>query len=151
MVAPYSLGIESFEIDKPSAVRVGDLEISESAREVRIAGVEVPLRPREFALLLVLAKHSGIALSRSKLLELAWGYDFDGDDRTLDVHIRRLRMKIEEQHGLQKCIHTLYGFGYKFLARNVSLGGDEALRRGCVARPLQGNRGQSLAHPERPQ
>ncbi len=135
MIAPYSFGIETVEIAKPSILRIGDLEVNEVAREVRIAGVEVPLRPREFALLSVLAKNCGIALSRSKLLELAWGYDFDGDDRTLDVHIRRLRMKIEEQHGLQKCIHTLYGFGYKFLPRNARGSSDEALRHGRAARP----------------
>jgi DNA-binding response OmpR family regulator len=121
-------------------MRLGDLEVDEAAREVRIAGVEVRLRPREFALLLVLAKHSGIALSRSKLLELAWGYDFDGDDRTLDVHIRRLRMKIEEQHGFQKCIHTLYGFGYKFLARSARGGCVETRRPRDISAPRNGVR-----------
>ena len=55
-----------------------------------------------------------VALSRDTLLERVWGYDFDGDERTVDVHIRRLRMKLEEQHRLDSCLHTVHGFGYKF-------------------------------------
>src|SRR6202035_2033647 len=66
------------------------LEIDEAAREARIDGVNVGLKPREFALLLELASNAGVALSRESLLERVWGFDFVGDQRTVDVHVRRL-------------------------------------------------------------
>ena len=98
----------------PQRFRFGRLEIDEAAREVRVDGTDVGLKPREYALLLALAGNAGVALSRDTLLERVWGYDFDGDERTVDVHIRRLRMKLEEQHRLGTCLHTVHGFGYKF-------------------------------------
>jgi DNA-binding response OmpR family regulator len=98
----------------PSRLQFGRLEIDEAAREARIDGNDVRLKPREFALLLTLARNAGTALSRDTLVEKVWGYDFDGDDRTVDVHIRRLRAKIEEGTGLEQLLHTVRGFGYKF-------------------------------------
>lgn len=98
----------------PQRLRFGRLEIDEAAREVRIDGTDVGLKPREYALLLTLAENPGVAFSRDTLLERVWGYDFDGDERTVDVHVRRLRMKLEEQHRLASCLHTVHGFGYKF-------------------------------------
>ncbi len=98
----------------PQLLRFGRLEIDEGAREARIDGHDVGLKPREYSLLLALVASPGIALSRDTLLERVWGYDFDGDERTVDVHIRRLRMKLEEQHRLDSCLHTVHGFGYKF-------------------------------------
>ena len=98
----------------PQLLRFGRLEIDEGAREARIDGRDVGLKPREYALLLALVASPGIALSRDTLLERVWGYDFDGDERTVDVHVRRLRMKLEEQHRLDSCLHTVHGFGYKF-------------------------------------
>ncbi len=98
----------------PQLLRFGRLEIDEAAREVRVDGRDVGLKPREYALLVTLAGNSGVALSRDTLLERVWGYDFDGDERTVDVHVRRLRMKLEEQHRLAICLHTVHGFGYKF-------------------------------------
>jgi two-component system alkaline phosphatase synthesis response regulator PhoP len=98
----------------PRLSRFGRLEIDEAAREVRIDGVDIGLKPREFGLLRVLAENVGIAMSREALVQRAWGYDFDGDERTVDVHMRRLRMKLEEQYGLPTCFLTLHGFGYKF-------------------------------------
>jgi two-component system response regulator ResD len=98
----------------PPILRFGRLEIDHSAREVRVDGHDVGLKPREYALLLALASNSGVAFSRDTLLERVWGYDFDGDERTVDVHVRRLRMKLEEQHKLETCLHTVHGFGYKF-------------------------------------
>lgn len=98
----------------PQRLRFGRLEIDEAAREVRVDGCDVGLKPREYSLLLALAGNAGVALSRDTLLERVWGYDFDGDERTVDVHIRRLRMKLEEQHRLGICLHTVHGFGYKF-------------------------------------
>ncbi len=98
----------------PQLRRFGRLEIDEAAREARIDGHDVGLKPREYALLLTLTANAGVALSRDTLLERVWGYDFDGDERTVDVHVRRLRMKLEEQHRLESCLHTVHGFGYKF-------------------------------------
>lgn len=98
----------------PRVLRFGRLEIDEAAREVRVDGIDVSLKPREYQLLLVMASNPGVALSRDTLLERVWGYDFDGDERTVDVHVRRLRMKLEEHRKLTTCLHTVHGFGYKF-------------------------------------
>jgi DNA-binding response OmpR family regulator len=95
-------------------LRFGRLEIDHAAREVRVDGRDVGLKPREYALLVALAQNAGVAFSRSMLLERVWGHDFEGDERTVDVHVRRLRMKLEEQHELEACLHTVHGFGYKF-------------------------------------
>jgi len=99
----------------PASLQFGRLEIDEAAREVRVDGVDVHLKPREFALLLELAVNAGVALSRERLLERVWGFDFDGDERTVDVHVRRLRAKIEEDAGLQPVVATIHGYGYKFV------------------------------------
>ncbi len=93
--------------------RFGRLEIDEDAREVRIDGENVALKPREYTLLLVLASNPGVALSRDRLIARAWGFDFGGNDRTVDVHVRRLRAKLEEPFGLA-LVETLHGFGYRF-------------------------------------
>jgi two-component system response regulator ResD len=98
----------------PRVLRFGRLEIDEAAREARVDGVDVDLKPREFSLLLELAANPGIALSRSALLEKVWGYDFQGEERTVDVHVRRVRAKVEEGCGLEPIIATVHGFGYKF-------------------------------------
>ncbi|HEY9085773.1 MAG TPA: response regulator transcription factor [Candidatus Tyrphobacter sp.] len=92
----------------------GRLEIDERAREVRVDGCAVALKPQEYALLVELASNPGVALSRERLLVRAWGFDFDGEERTVDVHVRRLRAKLEERFGLAPFIETLYGFGYRF-------------------------------------
>ncbi|MGH7736510.1 MAG: response regulator transcription factor [Candidatus Tyrphobacter sp.] len=93
--------------------RHGRLEIDERAREVRVDGRPVAMKPQEYALLSVLATNAGVALSREHLLAKAWGYDFSGDERTVDAHVRRLRRQLEQPFGL--ClIETLRGFGYKF-------------------------------------
>jgi DNA-binding response OmpR family regulator len=98
----------------PAVLNFGRLEIDEAAREARVDGEDVRLKPREFALLLTLASNPGIALSRRTLLERVWGFDFDGDERTVDVHIRRVRYKIEEERHLPQMLQTVHGFGYKF-------------------------------------
>lgn len=99
---------------RPAVLTFGALEIDESAREVRVSGKDVKLKPREFGLLLTLASNPGVALSRRMLLERVWGFDFSGDERTVDVHIRRVRLKVEEENGLPPMLHTVHGFGYKF-------------------------------------
>jgi DNA-binding response OmpR family regulator len=99
---------------KPALLRFGRLEIDEAAREVRIDGRDVGLKPREFALLLALARSPGVAFSRSALLERVWGYDFEGDERTVDVHVRRLRVKVEQRPCQPAQLRTVHGYGYKF-------------------------------------
>lgn len=98
---------------QPQLRRFGRFEIDERAREARVDGRLVPLRPQEYTLLSILAANAGFALSREQLLDKAWGYDFCGDPRTVDVHVGRLRRMLEEPHGLE-LIETLRGFGYKF-------------------------------------
>ncbi len=94
--------------------RFGDVEIDEAAREMRVAGTVVDLRPREFALISTLAANAGVAMPRRTLIDRAWGADFDGDERTVDGHIRRIRQKLEKYPHVNTLITTIYGFGYKF-------------------------------------
>jgi len=98
----------------PAVLSFGRLEIDEAARDVRVDGASVRLKPREFSLLLELATNAGIALSRQVLLEKVWGFDFEGDERTVDVHVRRVRLKLEEERRLPGVLQTVHGFGYKF-------------------------------------
>ncbi|MEW2383560.1 response regulator transcription factor [Micromonospora sp. NPDC047707] len=91
---------------------IGDLEISPDAGEVRRAGQPVPLTRTEFRLLCELAEHAGRVLSRQQLLQRVWGYD-TGDERLVDVHVGRLRQKIEAEPGNPRHLVTLRGLGYK--------------------------------------
>lgn len=89
--------------------RIRDVEVNLAAGTVMKGGRTVELTNREFALLKVLLVNKNIALSRERLLDLAWEMDFYGDDRTVDVHIRRLRKKL----GLEKDIKTIFRYGYR--------------------------------------
>ncbi len=91
--------------------RSGGLEIDYSARTVSIDGSRVGLSPKEYELLVYLVKNAGIALTREQILQTVWGYDFFGDDRTLDTHIKLLRKNLGEYSRL---IVTLRGVGYRF-------------------------------------
>jgi DNA-binding response OmpR family regulator len=93
-------------------VRIGDLTIDPARREVLVAGQPIDLRTKEFDCLLTLAENKGFVLSREKLLELAWGYDFAGQTRTVDVHVAHLRKKIS--HSTAQ-IETVTGVGYKLV------------------------------------
>jgi DNA-binding response OmpR family regulator len=95
------------------ALERGALRIDFDAREATVAGRSLVLTPREFDLLAFLAKHPGRAVSRDELLRKVWGYDYLGETRTVDVHVRRLRMKLGEDHPV---IETVTGSGYKFVA-----------------------------------
>ncbi|HVS45889.1 MAG TPA: response regulator transcription factor [Verrucomicrobiae bacterium] len=99
----------------PLLLRFGRLEIDEAAREVRLDGTDVCAKPREFALLLELASHPGVALSRRALLDRVWGFDYVGDERTIDVHVKRVREKIESSTRRPAFVLTVHGFGYKFV------------------------------------
>lgn len=96
-------------------LHVGDLSIDPARHEVTANGQEVALRAKEFDLLYVLAEHKGIVLSRERLLNLAWGFDFYGQTRTVDVHVAHLRAKLE-QAGSAVEIETVWGVGYKLSA-----------------------------------
>lgn len=97
-----------------SAVSIGDLKIDPERIEVRKSGQEIALTPIEFRLLLALVHHMGSPLSRSQLIEQAWGPStFLEDERTVDVHIRHLRAKIEDDPGSPCIIETVRGFGYR--------------------------------------
>ena len=89
------------------------LEIDISGREVYVNGVKASMTPKEYDLLFYLERNKNIALTRDKLLEEVWGYDFFGDDRTVDTHIKMLRNSLGEY---RKFIVTLRGMGYKFEA-----------------------------------
>jgi len=95
------------------AMKFEGLEIDMSGRNVYVDGEKAVLTPKEYELLFYMVKNAGIALSREKLLSDVWGYDFYGDDRTVDTHIKLLRGNLKEY---RKFIVTLRGMGYKFEA-----------------------------------
>jgi len=93
----------------PAVVALGPIEVDTGRREVRQAGVVVPMATREFDLLAFLAGNLGLALSRRQLLNGVWGDDWYGDERTVDVHVRQLRKKLGEELPLA----TVWGVGYR--------------------------------------
>jgi DNA-binding response OmpR family regulator len=96
-----------------SAIRVGDLEVVPEAGEVRRGGELVHLTRTEFRLLCELASSPGRVFSRELLLERVWGYDYFGDGRLVDVHVRRLRTKVEGDPARPRHVVTVRGLGYK--------------------------------------
>ena len=97
----------------PETVKFGGLEINFTSRDVYIDGVKANLTPKEYDLLFYLVRNKNIALTRNKLLEEVWVYDFFGDDRTIDTHIKMLRNNLGPYRNY---IVTLRGMGYKFEA-----------------------------------
>ncbi len=92
------------------AFEFDDIRIEFNNRKVFKAGLEVELKPREFDLLEALINNRNLALTREKLLRLAWGFEYEGDSRTVDVHIQRIRQKL----GISDRIQTVYKTGYRF-------------------------------------
>ncbi len=101
------------EGERPQPVRLGNTVIDPAAREVTVDGQPVALRTQEFELLWVLVQHRNLVLSREQLLRLAWGYDFAGQTRTVDVHVAQLRKKLAAS---DLRIETVTGVGYKLVA-----------------------------------
>ncbi|MGO8874630.1 MAG: response regulator [Acidimicrobiales bacterium] len=99
--------------DGPVSLVFGDLEILPEAGEVRKEGQEVHLTRTEFLLLCELAANAGKVLSREQLLERVWSYDYFGDGRLVDVHVRRLRTKVENDPSDPRHVLTVRGLGYK--------------------------------------
>lgn len=97
----------------PEVLRFGDLEVQPDAGTVKISGEEVRLTRTEFRLLCEFATNPGWVLSRTHLLEKVWDYDYFGDSRLVDVHVRRLRSKIEKDSTAPRLIVTVRGLGYK--------------------------------------
>jgi len=100
--------------DKTKRVKYGNLELDFLRREVRLNGEPVPLKPKEYELLVFLVKSKGHMLSRDFILERVWGWEFSGGSRTVDVHIRWLREKIESDPAKPSRIVTVRGAGYRF-------------------------------------
>lgn len=104
----------SRKIEENKEATYGDLTIDCSSRRVYIAGKEVNLTAKEFDVLELLVFHPNKVYDRDALLDLVWGKDYPGDARTVDVHIRRLREKIEKNPSEPKYVHTKWGVGYYF-------------------------------------
>ncbi len=98
----------------PSEMRFADLVIDRRRHEVQVRGEVVDLTPTEFRLLEVLAGEPGRAFTRLELLDRVFGYDFEGFERTVDVHVKNLRKKIEPDPKRPAYVKTVYGVGYKF-------------------------------------
>ena len=94
-------------------LKIGDLKVDISRHRVSLSETALELSPKEFDLLVFLAKNKGLVFSREQLLEKVWGYDYAGGTRTVDVHIRWLRRKIEADPARPKYIITVRGTGYK--------------------------------------
>jgi DNA-binding response OmpR family regulator len=95
-------------------LKFGNLVVNLTRREVTLDGSPIQLKPQEYELLVFFAEHKGQMLSREFILERVWGWDFIGDSRTVDVHVRWLRQKIEEEASEPKRIVTVRGGGYRF-------------------------------------
>jgi len=106
--------IKSVETAAHDVLTSGNLSINQTRREVMLAGNPLALKPKEYELLLFLAQHRGQMLSREFILERVWGWDYIGDSRTVDVHVRWLRQKIESDPAHPDRIVTVRGGGYRF-------------------------------------
>lgn len=98
-------------VNQDEVVRVGGIEVDKSAHSVKIDGKEIELSFKEYELLLYFIENKGIALSREKILNNVWNYDYFGDARTIDTHVKKLRAKMGAKGDY---IKTVWGMGYKF-------------------------------------
>ncbi len=100
-------------VSEQENLKISDLEIDVGRHQAFYSGSSLNLTPKEYELLAFLAKNKGFVFSREQLLEKVWGYDYAGDTRTVDVHIRWLRQKIEDDPAHPRNILTVRGVGYK--------------------------------------
>ena len=105
---------ENLKANTGNILEFGDLRIDIEMRKVTVDERKVDLSPKEFELLILLASNAGKSYNRSRLLNLVWGYDFEGYEHTVNSHINRLRAKIEPDMAKQIYILTTWGVGYKF-------------------------------------
>lgn len=103
--------LKRYRIAASQQIRIGELELDRKTFQCRIGGKEATLPLKEFELLFLLASYPGKTLSRDSLIEQIWGFDYEGDERTVDVHIRRLRERLSEAEHLE--IRTIRGLGYR--------------------------------------
>jgi two-component system, OmpR family, response regulator len=127
LVARVKALLKRYRIATSQKVQVGDLAMDHSTFEVTVGGVSVTLPLKEFELLYKLASYPGKTLSRDQLIEDVWGYDFEGNERTLDVHVNRLRERFPEgRHGFR--IATIRGLGYRMEVVRIEAGRTEVGR-----------------------
>ena len=101
----------AYMVDSNECIDIGGIEIDKAAHIVRIDGKEIELSYKEFELLSYFIDNKGIALSREKILNNVWNYDYFGDARTIDTHVKKLRKKMGDKGDY---IKTIWGMGYKF-------------------------------------
>jgi DNA-binding response OmpR family regulator len=106
--------VHTEEDDGPGELIFGDMVVDFVRHEARVDGDSIHLTPKEFRLLETMAKQPGRVFSRLELLEHAFGFDYGGFERTVDVHVMNLRKKIEPDPAQPTYVHTVYGLGYKF-------------------------------------
>ena len=100
--------------EKTSVIESGDLKMDCESRRLYVKGKEINLTAKEFDLLELLVTNPNKVYSRERLLNLVWGYEYPGDVRTVDVHVRRMREKIESNPSEPKYVHTKWGVGYYY-------------------------------------
>ena len=105
---------ENNSSDSKEIIKAGDLEIDLTSHVIRLNGESLEMKPREFDLLVMLASSKGRAFTRDQILERLWGHEYIGDIRTVDVHVRWIREKIEVDPGKPSRIVTIRGVGYRF-------------------------------------
>ncbi len=101
----------AYKFDSSECIEIGGIVIDKAAHIVKIDGNEIDLSYKEFELLSYFIENKGLALSREKILNNVWNYDYFGDARTIDTHVKKLRKKMGEKGD---CIKTIWGMGYKF-------------------------------------
>ena len=107
--------VETSPSSGKSLSKIGDVEIDRNLGIVKKSGIEISLTKTEFRLLVEFADHPGMVMSRDQLLERVWGYQYLGDSRLVDAHVRRLRVKVESQPDDPTMIVTVRGMGYRLL------------------------------------
>lgn len=111
LVARVEAILKRLQADKKEVTEVGGIKIDSQGRTVTVDGKQIDLSLREYELLVYLVENQGIALSRDKILNNVWNYDYYGDSRTIDSHIKKIRHKLGKKG---KYIETIRGVGYKF-------------------------------------
>lgn len=120
LIARVKARLRRTSIDKKEDMIVkGDLVIDLNSFSIKVRDQEVDFTPKEFELLRLLVTHPGKVYTRDELLEKIWGYEYPGDTRTVDVHIRHLRQKIEKDPSKPEYIETLRGIGYRFKGKGL--------------------------------
>ncbi|GMO00044.1 response regulator transcription factor [Parageobacillus thermoglucosidasius] len=112
LVARVKALLKRYRIAMSQIVQIGHLSLNRKTYECRLGDQEITLPPKEFELLFKLASYPGKTFTRDELIEQIWGYDYEGDERTVDVHIKRLRERFSE-HDRSFVIRTIRGLGYR--------------------------------------